>query len=154
MAVDRSKNSQDYANMVEHIFLADLLRHMWYVRKQIVEVAKAQVDSGGYDVVLSSGTTTRYVQLKTSTPADVGERLILRDGGCIVAALLDGGGKSLRYRLWEATEAAMKTLPPAKSNVYKRGTDRRHDRAGHHKVATRLFSGPMDMTELCAALFP
>jgi hypothetical protein len=154
MVVDRSKNSQDYANMVEHIFLADLLRHMWYARKETVEVSKAQVDSGGYDVVLSTGTTTRYVQLKTGTWAKVNERLALRGGGWVVLTQLDRDATSIQYRLWEATKHAMKKLPPAKANTYKRGTQRRHYRAGHRKVAAGLFSEPMGIKELCRALFP
>ncbi len=140
MALDRSRNSHAYENMVEHLFLGELLRHMWYERDQTVEVAKAQVDSGGYDVVLTAGTATRYVQLKTSTPAKVNERLALRDGGCVVAARLDPDASEVRYRMWEATKHAMAVLPQAKANAYKRGTQTRLYRAGHRKVATGLFS--------------
>jgi hypothetical protein len=154
MALDRSKNSQSYENMVEHLFLADLLRHMWYDREQIVEVAKAQVDSWGYDVVLTADKTTRHVQLKTSTPAKVNERLARREGGCVVAARLDPDASKVRYRMWEATKRAMAKLPKAKSNVYKRGTERRRYRVGHRKIATRLFSEQMDIAQLCDALFP
>ncbi len=154
MALDRSKNSRAYENMVEHLFLGELLRHMWYERDQTVEVSKAQVDSEGYDVVLAAGTTTRYVQLKTSTPAKVNERLALREGGCVVATLLDPDASRVRYRMWDATKRAMDQLPQAKSNVYKRGTEQRQYRAGHRKVPTGRFSEPMDIAELCAALFP
>ena len=45
MTVDRSRNSQSLENLIEHLFLAELLRHMWCSREQAVEFAKAEVDS-------------------------------------------------------------------------------------------------------------
>jgi hypothetical protein len=152
VAADKSRNSHAYENMVEHLFLADLLRHMWYQRGQVVEVAKAQVDSWGYDVVLAIGETTRYVQLKTSLPADVNERLADRPGGCIVAALPSPDARTLEYRLWEAK--AINGLPSARSTVYKRGREERAERLAHRNVRQSLFTKRMDIAALRNILFP
>ena len=154
MAVDRSKNSHAFENMVEHLFLGELLRHMWFDRQEIVEVAKAQVDSWGYDVVLAVGHATRYVQLKTSLPANVQEKLAHRPGGCIVAVLPDRLGHNLTYRFWEGDAAAIRKLQPAKSTVYKRGGTKREERPGHRLVPNSQFSEKMDVRQLCSRLFP
>jgi hypothetical protein len=154
VAAHPSKNSHAFENMVEHVFLAELLRHMWYQRGEVVEVAKAQVDSWGYDVVLAAGNRIRYVQLKASLPADVNERLADREGGCIVAALPGEDATRMRYRLWEA-KGDLTKLPPAKSSVYKRDTNQRHERTGHRHVRQGLFSKPpSDIVGLCEILFP
>ncbi len=58
MPPDRSKNSHAFENMVEHIFLGQLLAEMWYAHNQVVEVSKANTDAWGYDVVLSAGSIT------------------------------------------------------------------------------------------------
>jgi hypothetical protein len=151
-SLDRSKHSHAYENMMEHAFLSDVLRHMWYDRAQVVEVAKAQVDSWGYDLILTVGGTARYVQLKTSVPADVNERLAQRRGGCIVAVLPDEHAANMFYRLWEAK--TLKGLAPAKATVYKRGRTERAVRTGHRTVPAGKFSKPAGVEELCAKLFP
>jgi hypothetical protein len=153
MPVDRSQNSHAYENLVEHLFLADLLRHMWYDRGEVVEVAKAQVDSWGYDLVLTAQGKTRHVQLKTSVPASVNELLVNREGGCIVAALPKGRAQRVFYRIWEA-RTDISHLPKAKKTVYRRGSEVRQERVGHRKVPASLFSEPKDIASLCEILFP
>ena len=153
MTVDRSRNSQSLENLIEHLFLAELLRHMWCSREQAVEVAKAEVDSWGYDVVLTAGKKTRYVQLKTSVPTNVNELLAQREGGCVVAALFDDDFRIARYRIWEA-KSGISQLPIAKSTRYSRASQVRKSRVGHRLVRASLFSRQMDMASLCDILFP
>jgi hypothetical protein len=151
--VDRSRNSHAYENLVEHVFLADLLRQMWYDREEVVEVAKAQVDSWGYDLVLTVGSKTRHVQLKTSVPADVSELLIKREGGCVVAVLPSEDAQRVCYRVWE-DKSSFSNLPNARRKVYRRGSEERQKRSGHRKVSAGLFSKPMSISGLCEVLFP
>jgi hypothetical protein len=153
MPPDRSLNSHAYENLVEHLFLADLLRHMWYDREEIVEVAKAQVDSWGYDLVLTVGDRTRYVQLKTSVPVDVSERLVRREGGCVVAVIPNERAQGVSYRIWEGM-ADLSNLPSAKRKVYRRESSERQKRSGHRHVHAGLFSDPMHIARLCEVLFP
>lgn len=139
--------------MIEHLFLADVLRHMWYKRREVVEVAKAQVDSWGYDVVLACGAKTRHVQLKTSLPVDVNERLGVRPGGCVVAALPGPNAERLEYRFWDATRG-FEAFRLTRSTVYKRGQDAKAEKPGHRRVPNSQFGHRQDVAGLCAILFP
>lgn len=40
VAVSRSKDSHAFANMVEHIFLAEIMQEMWVSKGEVLEVAK------------------------------------------------------------------------------------------------------------------
>src|ERR1700693_2673641 len=53
-------------NLIEHVFLGELLRGLW--RKNVVdlEILRPEVDSGGYDLALEFRGMTRHVQLKSS----------------------------------------------------------------------------------------
>lgn len=58
----RSSEREEY---IEYIFLGELCSFGWN-NDRFVEVARAQTDAFGYDLVLSSGGVTRHVQLKAS----------------------------------------------------------------------------------------
>lgn len=74
-------------NLIEHLFLGELLRHLWPLR---VEVMKPQVDDGGYDLVLDSRGVVRHIRLKTSrldattTRQEIHSRLAKKAGGCVI----------------------------------------------------------------------
>lgn len=82
-------------NLIEHMFLAECLQESWFGREEPLEVSRAEVDRGGYDVVLRSKGVTRYVQLKASrrdgrtNRQTVNARLQAMDGGCIVWILYE-----------------------------------------------------------------
>jgi hypothetical protein len=159
VAPDRSKNSHAFENMIEHVFLAQLLEEMWFGRNQVLEVAKADVDSWGYDVILSTESRTRYVQLKTSVPVDVNLRLFGKPGACIVAAIpgQTTNGMKIDYRFWEIPKngkQAAATLRASKRSVYRRGQTSRDERQGHRRVPMAEFTKPMDINELARRLFP
>jgi hypothetical protein len=59
-------NSSHREKVVEHVFLGELLRHLWVRRIAGVQVLKPEVDAAGYDLVLALGKVIRHVQLKTS----------------------------------------------------------------------------------------
>lgn len=52
--------------ILEHLFIGEILKSLWKKNIRDIEVLKAEVDSGGYDVVISCGGTIRYIQLKAS----------------------------------------------------------------------------------------
>ncbi len=60
------KSSSHREKVVEHVFLGELLRHLWVAKIAGVQVLKPEVDASGYDLVLSLGKVIRHVQLKTS----------------------------------------------------------------------------------------
>jgi hypothetical protein len=60
------RSSTHREKVVEHVFLGELLRHLWVARIPGVQVLKPEVDAAGYDLVLALGTVIRHVQLKAS----------------------------------------------------------------------------------------
>ena len=52
--------------VLEHLFVGDLLRCLWRRGGRDVEVLRAEVDKGGYDIVLEANDVIRHVQLKSS----------------------------------------------------------------------------------------
>jgi hypothetical protein len=60
------RSSSHREKVVEHVFLGELLRHLWVTKIPGVQVLKPEVDSAGYDLVLSLGKVIRHVQLKAS----------------------------------------------------------------------------------------
>jgi hypothetical protein len=53
-------------NLIEHVFLGELLRGLWRKNVRDLEVLRPEVDSGGYDLALEFKGVTRHVQLKSS----------------------------------------------------------------------------------------
>lgn len=158
MPVDRSRDSHAFANMVEHMFLADLMHHMWVARGEVLEVAKAEVDSWGYDVVLATQAKTRYVQLKTSVPVEVSLRLVGKPGACVIATIPEESkaGIRLKYRFWQPKkDEPLAERDPSRRKVYRRGATERAERVQHRNVKSSEFTRASGLTiaELAALLF-
>ncbi|MFH1141070.1 MAG: hypothetical protein V1724_05260, partial [Chloroflexota bacterium] len=52
--------------MLEHLFVAELMQEAWYGRNQPLEVLRPERDTAGYDLVIECNGTTRHIQLKSS----------------------------------------------------------------------------------------
>src|SRR5713101_7488303 len=52
-------------NLIEHVFLGELLRGLWRKNVRDLEVLRPEVDSGGYDLALEFRGLTRHMQLKS-----------------------------------------------------------------------------------------
>ena len=82
----RSSEREEY---IEYIFLGDICSFGW-MNDRFVEVARAQTDAFGYDLVLSSGGVTRHVQLKASKVdgktafQKISMSLTEKESGCVV----------------------------------------------------------------------
>lgn len=157
VAPDRSKNSHAFENMIEHLFLSQLLQELWFGRGEVVEVAKADIDAWGYDLILSVQDRIRYVQLKTRVPVVVSQRLLRKPGAWVVAAIPSNGatGFQVSYRLWQAANGDMGAdLRPARRTGYRRGETRRDERPGHARVPRSKFTSPMSISGVASCLFP
>src|SRR5258708_25321257 len=53
-------------NLIEHVFLGELLRGLWRKNVRDLEILRPEVDSGGYDLALECRGIIRHVQLKSS----------------------------------------------------------------------------------------
>lgn len=82
--------SRTMENLIEHVFLSDVLQECWFRERRPVEVLRAEVDAAGYDLILEVGGTIRHVQLKASRRGGatrkqtINRKLGDRLGGCIV----------------------------------------------------------------------
>jgi hypothetical protein len=89
-----------------HIFLGQLLVHMWRNGGRDIEVLKSEVDRAGYDVVLESNGIIRHVQLKSSfrgskvREVDVSTKLLRKPGGCILWLEFDRESLALEGYYW------------------------------------------------------
>lgn len=105
------EESRTVEKLMEHLFLSEVLQECWFRRRQVVEVLRAEVDAAGYDIVLTAGDVTRYVQLKASRQGGktsrqtINRKLTKRPGGCVVWISYDvdedKARAKLKYRWWD-----------------------------------------------------
>src|ERR1700721_171561 len=104
-------------NLIEHVFLGELLRGLWRKKVGDLEVLRPEVDSGGYDLALEFKGVTRHVQLKSSFTgarrADVTAhvKLLDRPSACILWIFFDPDTVALGLVLWFGGAAGEK-IPP------------------------------------------
>lgn len=76
--------------IIEHIFLGECLRQAWIQGIRDISDLKADVDNGGYDLVLERGNITRHIQLKSSFNGSMTSNVPVngllgdRPSGCII----------------------------------------------------------------------
>jgi hypothetical protein len=103
-----SLRSRDRENLVEHVFISEILQECWFVREQPIEILRSEVDAYGYDVVIECNSIIRHVQLKATDSwtrprkQTVNRLLEKKAGGCVVWVVvqreLDAGRITLTYR--------------------------------------------------------
>lgn len=102
--------------VLEHLFVGELLRCLWRRGIRNMEVLRAEVDMGGYDLVLEANKVLRYVQLKsshrTSATANVPVNINLegKPGGCVVWMKFDPETVELGPYLWFGAKPGEPTL--------------------------------------------
>jgi len=87
--------SRDRENLIEHVFISEVLQEAWFVREQRVEILRSEVDAYGYDLVIECNGIIRHVQLKSSgsigraRSVTVNRSLESKSGGCVVWVVFD-----------------------------------------------------------------
>jgi hypothetical protein len=59
------------------------MRHVWVSGGKRLEILTLQVDDGGYDLVLETGSVVRHIQLKTSFEGSSGMQCSQQGGGLL-----------------------------------------------------------------------
>jgi hypothetical protein len=104
-----SRHSSLRASIIDHLFVGELLRFLWRQGMRSVELLRAEVDAGGYDLVIECNGVTRYIQLKSSHKnakthrVDVNTGLAGKPGGCVVWIQFDHD-MNLGPYLWLGSE--------------------------------------------------
>ncbi len=148
--------------IVEYGFVGQLLRALWQQGRRDIEVLRAEVDRGGYDLVLHCSGVTRHVQLKSShrnaatAKVTVNLKLAEKASGCVIWILFDRETLALGPFLWfggspgePLGDLGTKIARHTKAN----SGGRKLERPGHRVVERRRFVALNSMAELIEALF-
>jgi hypothetical protein len=149
--------------LLEHIFIGDLLRCLWRQGIGDIEVLRAEVDRGGYDLVLEANRSVlRHVQLKSSfrgaTTDEVGISLNLaaKPSGCVLWIEFDRASLELGPFLWFGG-APGSPLPPLGAKVGKHSKanslGQKKARPGIRMVSRKRFTILSSIDEVAGALF-
>ncbi|MCY4151336.1 MAG: hypothetical protein OXE94_03750 [Aestuariivita sp.] len=163
MVDPHSEHSALRERIIEHAFLADLCRELWQRGEYEMEVLRAEVDTAGYDLVVTAQGITRHIQLKarmtegTTREWNISERLRDKPSGCVVILFVcrecllteeyaffgDIPGK----RLPDITDAPKAKHTKGDANGVK------PDRKRHRKIGISKFEKFDNISELADKLF-
>lgn len=82
-------------NVLEHLFIGDLLRTLWCAGIHDAEILRSEVDDNGYDLVVECKGALRYIQLKSSfvgakkSRLEINVKIETKPGGCVVWIIFD-----------------------------------------------------------------
>jgi hypothetical protein len=136
-------------NLIEHVFLGELLRGLWRKNVRDLEVLRPEVDSGGYDLALEFRGVTRHMQLKSSftgarrSEVTANVKLLDRPSACILWIFFDPDTLSLGPFLWFGG-AAGKRMPALGEKIARHTKPNamlaKADRPGHRVIAKNRFA--------------
>lgn len=102
---DMFLKSSFYEQLVEHVFISEVLQEALFRFEETVEVLRSEVDASGYDVVFECNKVLRHVQLKTSRVGGktanqkVNVALSSKPSGCVVWVVRSECQQSYRMQL-------------------------------------------------------
>ena len=136
-------------NLIEHVFLGELLRGLWRKNVRDLGVLRPEVDSGGYDLALEFKGLTRHVQLKSSftgarrSDLTASVKLLDRPSACILWIFFDPDTLLLGPFLWFGGAAGEK-IPPLGDKIAKHTKPNalleKADRPAHRVVPKSRFA--------------
>ena len=158
--------SNFYEQLVEHVFISELLQETYFRYGKIVEVLHSEIDSSGYDVVLECNGYVRHVQLKnsgkgaTTKMQKLNIALAEKPSGCIIWIERENDSLAHRIRLsyrYFGNKAGMglpvlddfKVAKHTKANA--QGV--KNERPAIREIPKKYFAEMKDIGELIAMLF-
>lgn len=149
--------------LLEHLFSAEVMRHLWLRGNVRMETLKPQVDDAGYDLVLEANGVVRHVQLKSShvgsSTADVKVSLSLarKPSGCVIWLWFDEATLVLGPFLWFGAAPGMQLPDISGFKVAKHTKGNAQgvklERPNVRVVPKRRFENVSSILELVAKLF-
>lgn len=165
-ADDAYMKSTFYEQLVEHVFISEVLQEAWYYYGKTVEVLRSEVDASGYDVVLECNEVLRHVQLKTSRRESKTARqkvniaLAAKPSGCIVWIVrsedIDSCRASLSYLFFGGESGTpLPSLDGFKVATHTKGNAEgvKKERAAIRVIPKAKFTSIATTRELVAILF-
>lgn len=90
-----TEHSSYREKLIEHLFVAELLKLSWLHHHCSLEIAKPEVDNSGYDLIVEAMGVVRHIQLKTSiiggktAVQKIHTKLGEKPSGCVVWIYID-----------------------------------------------------------------
>ena len=90
-----SEHSSYREKMIEHLFIGELLKISWQEGSCDLEIARAEVDNSGHDIIAEKGKIIRHIQLKSSyigsktSRHNIQIKLREKPYGCVVWIMFD-----------------------------------------------------------------
>jgi hypothetical protein len=81
--------------LLEHLFISELLKKSWITGRCDIEVAKSEVDSKGYDLIIEAQGVIRHIQFKSTivggrtSVQNINTALSQKPSGCVVWIFFD-----------------------------------------------------------------
>jgi hypothetical protein len=149
--------------LLEHLFVGELLRHLWQINVTDVEILSPEVDNSGYDVVLECNGVLRYIQLKSSfigsktARQNLNLRLAEKPSGCVVWMYFDAETLTLGPFYWFGGEPGgqFPDISDLKVAKHSKGdaSGTKNERANIRVLPKGRFEKLAGMAEVAARLF-
>ena len=160
---NHSANSSYREKLIEHLFVAELLKLSWLHYDCALEVAKPEVDNAGYDLIVEMPNCIRHIQLKTmisdgkAAYQKIHTKLANKPSGCVVWICIDKQTLKLGPFLYFGSEAG-KPLPSLDGFETAKHTKGDKDgvkakRPNIRKIPKRFFQNFDSIDGLFAMLF-
>jgi len=123
-ATEHSLRSSYRESVLEHLFVGEVMKHLW-LNQVSIEVLKPQVDDAGYDLVFEAKGIVRHVQLKSSysgaktSRVNVSLDLGNKPSGCVIWLWFNPGTLELDSFRWFGSGPGTQLPSIAKFKVAK-----------------------------------
>jgi len=133
-------HSSGREKVLEHVFIAELLRTLWMWGIYDAEVLRSEVDASGYDLAIECRGVMRHIQLKSSASTaktarvNIHTALAAKPSGCVIWMKFDPVTLTLGPFFWLGG-APSEPLPPLGDKVARHA---KGDGAGHKTLRPRI----------------
>ncbi len=100
------EQSSSREKVIEHLFVGELLRTLWFSGMHHVEVLRSEFDGSGYDIVIDCNGILRHIQLKSSyfgsktSSQKINIELSKKPSGCVIWIFFDKDDLQLKEFRW------------------------------------------------------
>lgn len=100
------RNSSARENVLEHLFIGEILKTLWLGGVHDVEVLRSEVDDWGYDLVIECNGFIRHVQLKSThhlgkaSRQNINIKIATKPSGCVVWMIFNKNSLQLGPFRW------------------------------------------------------
>jgi hypothetical protein len=149
--------------ILEHIFISELLKAMWRMGYRDMEVLRSEVDNAGYDIVVAHRGIMRHIQLKAShatahtSHQKIHLALAEKRSGCVIWLRFDPETLALGPYLWLGARPGeplpdIRGLPIAK-HTKANAQGEKKGRPNLRLVPKRAFTQLGSIDDVVATLF-